>query len=411
MNSNKEVIAERGLTIARHLKVRADDIAATIATETNRCLKELVKDSFPKAIETIEFFANSILETGHTKKNELRLDPVGRVGVITPWNDPPIAFAWKVIPALFTGNTVLWKPSEHLLDSSKQFLELCHQAGFNKIEIYGFSRTDGEDLVANGNLDMIGFTGSTLTAQSILSTAFKKSLIRCHVEAGGRGVCVVSGSVQDVENTARFLARCSFYNQGQVCSKPIRYFLSANIAEQFMRSFVDEANHWKPNGDPREIQTRVGGMITRSAADDLVEQLRNTLIASGNLTSLTDEPSRGYETGVDPCVILQSGSEEALHDQEIFGPVAIFSIFDDLSEPLDHMRLSKFALENGIFSTDTDEINSFLDYSPSGLCSVNTWGSSPVGFPFGGNRQSGHGPEKCADTLKWYTTSKYIYGY
>lgn len=403
---------EKAQMLADLLQKHSTALAVAMSRETNRCISDFLNDSLPKAVQTIRYFsyAKLVLESEESSLYGVkRRDPVGRVAVITPWNDPPVAFAWKVIPALLGDNTVLWKPSEFLTESSKLLAELTQKAGFDKFSLFGTSRADGEELIKTELLDMVAFTGSAATAKQILHTLVPRRLVRTHIETGGRGICVVSSNAKNVVEAARHLARCCFYNQGQICSKPFRIFVAKKIQEVFLEAFTEEALLWSPNDDPLKKSTKVGGMITDKRADNFCDALSLFLTKNKNNVILSGGVRRCFGTGVSPNVVLHLKGCEFAPDEEIFAPLAVISSFDDITKPLKYAQASRYALENGIYSQDISEIELFLKYTPSGMCSINTWGTSPVGFPFGGNRESGFGLEKCVETLPWYTSTKYIH--
>lgn len=399
--------------LADALLNKASELADIVSTETNRAYRELSTDSIPKAAETIKFFANTLASDRklnpnlNSAFNNMHSKPLGVVGSITPWNDPPVAFAWKVVAPLIVGNSVLWKPSEYLRHSSKVLLQMSHRAGFDKLEIYGFSRQAGAKMVTDVPLDCIAFTGSTNTAVEVMRLAFTKRLVRTHVEAGGAGIAAV-GNVKDISKVAATIAKAAFYNQGQVCSKPSRIFVKTEHLKDFLQIFSSESNQFIPSISPRDHECSIGGLITVEAKIR-VQSVVRSIIENRNVDLVHGDLNEGFQTGLAPIVLFSNSSTDPLNGGELFAPIVIVHQFDDWIEVYRYIAASPLALENGIFSNDIDEIKQFVINNKSGLCSVNTWGSDPVGFPFGGNYQSGYGIEKSRETLQAYQNLTHIY--
>lgn len=388
----------------------AHDLADIEARWTSRSWHELATASLPKASETIQWYcavaphALGRFEGLPVNPNfEYREDPLGVVAAITPWNDPLVAFSWKVVPALLAGNCVVWKPSEHCPETAHWVVGRLHALGLPKerLQLLLGGREVGEALV-RAPIQAVSFTGSSRTARRIASLANETKLVKMHIEAGGKGCAVIGVNEPDaaLKQYAEILCDAAFSNQGQICSAPTLVFSPGGQMDRLIEFIQAAAIGYAP-GDPTNRSSRIGGLISREKRQSLQSMLESAAVHSIALTHSADE-----HHGFDPTLVIAPPQEDRLVKEELFGPIIGLLNYRELDEAISFINRQEYGLANGLFSSDHAIQRRFSRAAMGGILHINSWGTDPVGVPFGGTRNSGFGKEKSLESIGFFTTLK-----
>lgn len=359
--------------------------------------------------EAIDKCYDEIAPTGRNALAMITREPMGVIGAIVPWNYPMIMAAWKLGPALATGNSVVLKPSEKSPLTALRLAELAIAAGippgvFNVVPGYGFEA--GEALALHPQVDAIGFTGSTRTGRRMLEYAGRSNLKRVYNELGGKSAVLVFDDFRDLERAATTLAGGLFFNQGESCNAPSRVLVHARVADEFIARLAAEAPKYAP-ADPLLPGTVMGALV-----DDT--QLRTVL---GYIQAGHDEGARCLSGGrqaradsggyyVEPTVFDHATNQMKIAREEIFGPVMTVLRFHDEVEAIAMANDSPYGLQASVWSDNLNRAHRVARALRAGTVHVNQYDEDDITVPFGGYKQSGNGRDKSLHAFDKYTELK-----
>ena len=329
----------------------------------------------------------------HAPRDRIALEPIGVVGLITPWNWPMNQVTLKVIPALLAGCTVVLKPSEQAPLSSLLFAEFVHDAGtpagvFNLVN--GDGAGVGTQLSTHPDVEMISFTGSTRAGRAI-SKAAAETLKRVTLELGGKGANLIFADADDraVERGAR---HC-FNNSGQSCNAPSRMLVERPLYERAVLIAAEVAGATRVG--PAHLQGDQIGPVVNSAQWDRIQGLIEAGIRDGaRLVAGGLGRPEGLNTGyfVRPTVFADVRPGMTIEREEIFGPVLSIIPFDTEEEAVRIANDTVYGLTNYVQTGDGARANRLARALRSGMVEMNGK-SRGRGSPFGGIRQSGRARE------------------
>ena len=380
-------------------KTRENDMAEAISLE----MGAPIEFSLAEQVDSGEWHIKGFLEAVEDFEWEHRLndrkgtriikDPIGVVGMITPWNWPMNQVALKTIPALMAGCTMVLKPSEIAPLSSLLYAEILDEAGvppgvFNLVN--GDGAGVGTQLSGHPDVDMISFTGSTRAGIAISKNA-ADTLKRVSLELGGKGANIVFADAD--ANAVRRGAEQCFENTGQSCNAPTRMLVERSRYEQAVEEAAETARKTTV-ASARDKGNHIGPLVSETQ----FEKVQN-LIQSG-----IDEGARLVEGGVGrpeglnrgyfvrPTVFADVDTDMTIMREEIFGPVLSIMPFDDANEALAIANDTEYGLTNYVQSTDPAKLTHFARRLRSGMVQMNGK-SRGQGAPFGGTGASGNGRE------------------
>ena len=335
-------------------------------------------------------------------------EPYGVVGAIVPFNYPLLLMAWKVAPALAAGNTVVLKPADETplatLSLARAFEVL--PPGVLGI-VTGVGEEAGEALVTNPRVDMIAFTGSTATGKRIMRLA-ADTLKKINLETSGIDPFIVCEDV-DLDVAARGAVWARFLNAGQVCTSAKRFYVVDAVADGFVERFA-ELSREIVVGDPREPDTDMGPIISRTALEQVESAVQRALAEGARLVAGGGRPG-GLDRGhfLQPTVLdgVQHGSSATR--EEIFGPVASIVRVRDVSEAIARANDSDYGLGANIYTNNLRYVMQAMEDIKAGTFWVNDPLTDNEAGPFGGMRQSGIGRELGEEGLDAFREPKHVH--
>jgi phenylacetaldehyde dehydrogenase len=333
-------------------------------------------------------------------------EPVGVCGQIIPWNFPLLMAAWKLGPALATGNCVILKPAEQTPLTALRLAGLMAEAGLPEgvvNVITGFGETAGAALAAHGDVDKIAFTGSTEVGKLIVQAA-AGNLKKVSLELGGKSPNIVfddaeSGAVEGAANAI-------FFNHGQCCVAGSRLFVQQSRFDEVVDGVAEIAKSIKL-GSGLEQGTQMGPLVS----DEQLQRVTGYL-ESGKADGATAVTGggrfgdRGYF--VEPTVITNTTPDMKIVREEIFGPVVVAAPFSDLDEIAAAANDSEYGLGAGIWTRDISKAHALAKKIRAGTVWINCYNVFDASLPFGGYKQSGWGREMGHEVLEAYTEVKAV---
>ncbi|GGF66898.1 aldehyde dehydrogenase [Paracoccus acridae] len=365
-------------------------------------------ENFIKAFKGFDF----IRPLGdHAPTSMVAWEPVGVVGLITPWNWPMNQVTLKVIPAILAGDTCVLKPSEIAPLSSMLFAEIVDEAGLPK-GVFNLVNGDGPgvgtQLSTHKDVDMISFTGSTRAGIAITKAA-ADTLKKVVLELGGKGANIVFADADD-KAVVRGARHC-FYNSGQSCNAPTRMLVERSVYDQAVETAARVAQETQV-ASAHQPGKHIGPVVSKQQWDKIQDLIQKgidegaRLVAGG--TGLPEGVNRGYF--VRPTVFADVSNDMTIAQQEIFGPVLSIIPFDTEEQAIEIANDTPYGLTNYVQSGDGARRNRVARRLRSGMVEMNGQ-SRGAGSAFGGVKMSGRAREGGIMGLEEFMDSKAISGW
>ena len=338
---------------------------------------------------------------------------LGVDGVICPWNLPLLLITWKVAPALAAGNTVVVKPSEETPQTATLLGEIMNEVGVPKgvyNVVHGFGpKSAGEFLVTHPDVAAITFTGETRTGAAIMAAAAPRTK-RLSFELGGKNAALVFGDC-DFDKAVAGTLRSTFLNTGQVCLCSERILVHRSIFPRFCDAMAAGARALVA-GDPHAPTTTLGPLISAQHREKVLGYYAAatadgaTVIAGGGVPSLAAPFSAG--AFVEPTLWTGVADDQRVAREEIFGPCAVISPFDDDDEAVARANATEYGLCAAVWTTNLSRAHKVARAVEAGLVWVNSWYVRDLRVPFGGMKLSGVGREGGRASFDFYAEPKSI---
>jgi acyl-CoA reductase-like NAD-dependent aldehyde dehydrogenase len=359
--------------------------------------------------EAVDKVYDEIAPTPRTALALITHEPVGVVGVIVPWNYPMIMAAWKIAPALASGNSVVLKPSEKSPLTALRLAELAIQAGlpagvFNVVP--GFGAEAGAPLALHMDVDCIAFTGSTKVGKQIHVMAGQSNLKRAWTELGGKSANIVFADCPDLDKAVAASIGSIFFNQGESCNAPSRLFVEASIKERFLEKALSLVPNYMP-ADPLDKKTVMGALVDKTQHETVLRYIETGIQEGAKL--LAGGQAARTETGgyyVQPTVFDGVSNQMTIAREEIFGPVLSVLSFKEAHEAVSQANDSVYGLQAAVWTRDMNKAHGVARALRAGTVHVNQYDEDDITVPFGGYKQSGVGRDKSLHAFDKYTEMK-----
>ncbi|MEU1422688.1 gamma-aminobutyraldehyde dehydrogenase [Kitasatospora sp. NPDC005751] len=399
------------------------DLARVESAQTGKPVKLSTEFDVPGTIDNAAFFAGAARNLEGKAAGEysgdhtsyVRREPIGVVGSISPWNYPLQMAAWKILPAIAAGNTIVLKPAELTPLTSVMFARACTAAGIPDgvvNVVTGAGRTAGERLVAHPDVAMVSFTGSTPVGRRVaeLATATVK---RTHLELGGKAPFVVFDDA-DLDAAVHGAVAASLINSGQDCTAATRAYVQRPLYDAFVAGVADLYRTIRL-GDPLDQRTDLGPLVSHTHRDRVagfVERARGygaTVVTGGHA------PEKGHD-GTDltrgayylPTLVTDAAQDSEIVQGEIFGPVLVVLPFDGDDEGLRLANDTPYGLAASAWTSNVHRSLRATREIAAGCVWVNDHIPIISEMPHGGYKSSGYGKDMSQYSLDEYTQVKHV---
>ncbi|MFF7178933.1 aminobutyraldehyde dehydrogenase [Streptomyces sp. NPDC008121] len=399
------------------LAERAEEIAHAESLQCGKPIKLSTEFDVPGTIDNTAFFAGAARHLQGQSAGEysgdhtsyVRREPIGVVGSIAPWNYPLQMAAWKVLPAIAAGNTIVLKPAELTPLTSLMFAQAASEAGIpdGVVNIVtGAGRTAGEHLVGHPDVAMTSFTGSTPVGKRVAEIA-TSTVKRLHLELGGKAPFVVFDDA-DLEAAAHGAVAASLINTGQDCTAATRAYVQRPLFDAFVARVAALMESVRL-GDPFDPATDLGPLISHAQRDRVagfVDRARGyaTVVTGG------EAPGGGLKNGAyyRPTLITGAAQDSEIVQSEIFGPVLVVLPFDSDDEGIRLANDTPYGLAASAWSRDVYRTGRATREIKAGCVWVNDHIPILSEMPHGGYKASGFGKDMSAYSFEEYTQVKHV---
>jgi len=349
-----------------------------------------------------------VIETNSDTFSYTKQEPVGVCGQIIPWNFPILMWAWKIGPAIATGNTIVLKTAEQTPLSALVAATLVKEAGFppGVINIIsGFGKIAGAAIAAHMDVDKVAFTGSTLVGRQIMKAAAGSNLKKVTLELGGKSPNIVFNDA-DIENAISWVNFGIFYNHGQCCCAGSRIYVESGIYDKFIERFKARALQNKV-GDPFAKDTFQGPQVSQLQFDRIMGYIDEGKKAGATVvTGGERHGDKGYF--IQPTIFSDVTEDMKIVQEEIFGPVCSISKFDNEEEVLKAANGTTYGLAAAVHTKNLNTAIRVSNALKAGTVWVNQYNMLHWQLPFGGYKESGIGRELGEAALANYTQTKTV---
>jgi aldehyde dehydrogenase (NAD+) len=405
--------------VGLEILTRREELGTLLAREEGKTLPEAIGE-VARAGNIFKYFAGECLrQAGETLQSvrpgvgvEVTREPIGVVGLITPWNFPIAIPAWKIAPALAFGNCVVIKPADLVPGCAWAIAEIISRAGFPAGVfnlVMGRGREVGEAIVNAKDVDAVSFTGSVGVGRGIAQACVARGA-KVQLEMGGKNPQIVLDDA-DLKVAVELCTQSAFYSTGQRCTASSRIIVTEGIYDRFVEAMIERIGKIKV-GSALEQGVDVGPVVSEA---QLEQDLRYIEIGKQEGARLACGGER-VKCGTDgyflaPTLFVDSDPSMRISREEIFGPVANVVKVKDYDEALAMANDTEFGLSAGICTTSLKYANHFKRHAQAGMVMINL-PTAGVDYhvPFGGRKGSSYGPrEQGRYAQEFYTTVKTTY--
>lgn len=339
-------------------------------------------------------------------------EPIGVVGLITPWNYPLLMATWKIAPALAAGCAAILKPSELASVTCLELGEVCREVGLppGVLNILtGLGPDAGAPLASHPNVDKIAFTGSSATGSKVM-TAAAQNVKPVTLELGGKSPIVVFDDV-DIDKAVEWALFGCFWTNGQICSATSRLIVHENIANEFLDKMVTWAKNIKIS-DPLEDGCRLGPVVSGGQYEKILKFVE-TAKSEGATIAFGGKRPQHLKNGfyIEPTIISDVTTSMQIWREEVFGPVLCVKTFKTEEEAIELANDTHYGLGSAVISNDLDRCDRMTRAFDAGIVWVNCSQPCFSQAPWGGKKHSGFGRELGEWGLENYLSVKQVTRY
>ena len=385
--------AERGkyiYRIARLMQERARELSVIESMDSGKVIRESRDVDVPLACNHFFYYAGWADKLEYAFPNR-KVESLGVAGQIIPWNFPILMAAWKIAPALATGNTIVIKPAETTPLTAMKLAEIIHDSGLpagvvNVVTGYGDT---GAAIVHHHDVDKIAFTGSTGVGK-IIQKAIAGTKKKATLELGGKSANIILEDAP-LDQAVEGIINGIFFNQGHVCCAGSRLLVQESVADKVIRK-LKRRMETLVVGDPLDKNTDVGAINSKEQLDIIKKYVSIGLEEGATMHQIScNIPKNGYFFA--PTIFTDVAQSSTIVKEEIFGPVLTVQTFRTVDEAIQKANNSEYGLAAGVWTDKGSRIFNLTTKLNAGVIWANTYNKFDPASPFGGYKESGFGRE------------------
>ncbi|MFN0039009.1 MAG: aldehyde dehydrogenase family protein [Burkholderiales bacterium] len=405
--------------IGNQILARKDELGNLLSREEGKTLPEGVGEVV-RAANVFKFFAGEVLRrAGDLLPSvrpgidiEITREPMGVVGIISPWNFPAAIPAWKIAPALAYGNCVVFKPADLVPGMAHALAKIIVDAGIPKGVfnlVMGRGSVVGEALVNDKRVDAISFTGSVETGRQVAAKAVAR-MAKFQLEMGGKNPLVVLDDA-DIKTAVECAVNGAYFSTGQRCTASSRLVVTQGIHDKFVAALIERLKTVKVD-NALKPGTEIGPVVDKSQLNQDMMYIEAAKKEGGKLAfggNLLKRDTEGFY--LEPALFTETVNSMRINREEVFGPVASVVRVKDYDEALAVANDTPFGLSSGVVTTSLKHASHFRKNAQAGMVMVNL-PTAGVDYhvPFGGRKGSSYGPrEQGRYAVEFFTTVKTSY--
>ncbi len=379
--------------LAKLMERNTRELAVMESVDSGKTIYDCENVDIPESIHVIKWHGeliDKIYDQVSPASNDhiamIVREPVGVVGLVLPWNFPLLMLAWKIGPALAAGCSVVVKPAAETSLTALRLAEIAAEAGLPRgvLNIVTGGGEVGEAVGRHPDVDMVSFTGSTITGRKFLHYSADSNLKEIVLELGGKNPCIVLDDAEDLDAVAAHVVNGAFWNMGQNCSAASRLIVQRGIKDRLLTKVTEHAREWVV-GDPLDPQVRVGALISKvhfaKVSGYLKAAAKEKVLMGGKVVA------DGF---IEPTVV-EADRASTLAVEEVFGPILTVVPVGSFEEAIAVANDTDYGLAASIFTANGKRALRGARMLRAGTVTVNSFGEGDITTPFGGYKQSGFG--------------------
>jgi gamma-glutamyl-gamma-aminobutyraldehyde dehydrogenase len=380
------------IRLAKLMTRNARELAVMESIDSGKTIYDCETVDVPETIHCIKWHAEAIDkiydQVSPASDDHIAMvvrEPIGVVGLVLPWNFPLLMLAWKIGPALAAGCSVVVKPAAETTLTALRVAELAMEAGLPRgvLNIVPGGGADvGEPIGRHMDIDMVSFTGSTVTGKRFLTYSAESNAKEVVLEMGGKNPAIVMDDAENLDRVAAHVVNGAFWNMGENCSASSRLIVHKDVKSELLERIANHAKHWNI-GDPLDPETRMGALVSETHYNKVcgyLDQAENVVIGG--------KAKGGF---VEATVVEVPGNDSTLAREEIFGPVLSVIEVSGFDEAIQVANDTDYGLCASIFTANAKRAIRGARAIRAGTVTVNSFGEGDITTPFGGYKQSGFG--------------------
>ena len=414
-SGRKECLIKLCKLIKRNLR----ELAVLESLESGKPILDCITIDLPETINCIAWHAEAvdkiydqISPSGDGAVGMIVREPAGVVGCVLPWNFPLMMLAWKIGPALASGNSVIVKPAEQTSMTALKIADLAIEAGIpaGVLNILpGFGEKAGKAIGLHPDIDVVSFTGSTEIGREFLKYSAESNLKRITLECGGKNPSVVFRDAKRLDKIAKEITFSVFWNMGQNCTANSRLIVHKDLEGPLTERIIDHLKDWR-TGNPLDAKNSLGAIVS----EEHQLKITNSIDAakSGGASVIAGGEDVSEESGfyVSPIVFGDVRASMDIAKNEIFGPVLCILTAGSDEEALSMANETQFGLQASIYTENVANAHHYARSIKAGTVSVNCYSEGDITTPFGGYKLSGFGgKDNSLQAHDQYTETKTIW--
>ncbi len=411
------------IKLVKLMKRHRHELAVLESIDSGKPISDCVEIDIPESLHCLEWHAEAadklydkVSPSGDDALGMIVREPIGVVGCVLPWNFPLMMVAWKLGPALATGNSVIIKPAPQTSLSALKLAELSIEAGIPPgvlTVVPGDGPEAGEALGMHPDVNAVSFTGSTVIGRRFLEYSARSNLKRIVLELGGKNPCVVLDDAENLDHVAQHVAQAVFWNMGQNCSSNSRLIVQKGVKDTLLEKVIEKTADWR-TGYPLNPANRLGAMNTQEHFNKVMSYIDIGKEEGASVVLGGDAIDIGDGIYIEPTIFDGVGRDMRIAREEIFGPVLSVIEVESANEAISVANDTEYGLQASLFTSNVKRAHRMARDLQAGTVSVNCYGEGDISTPFGGYKQSGFGgrdnsllahDQYCETKTIWYDLS------